>query len=303
MNEQSSVHLQAPGAVPPTHGQPAEPQRPVVRWYHRKWFVVLMLLFCFPVGLVLLWTSPVTRLSGRIVWTTVIALALLVQLGGGRDEQQGTTTETQPTSAAVAPASDARQTAGQQPVTASEPAASAASAEPSASSRPTEPAAPPASPAPKVADEFNLKVTDQSTGTVYKGKVVSNVGFAVLDVDTAKSVGSDFFVEEAAGGAKFVLVTVYVTNKQKEAVTLDTSFFTLVVDGTEYEYSIEAANAMELSDQTESLFLKQLNPGLSVVATIPFEVPESLNLDRAELQFRAGLFGRAERVPLSPVTE
>ncbi|WP_374713197.1 DUF4352 domain-containing protein [Symbiobacterium terraclitae] len=294
MNEQSSVHLQAPGSVPPTHGQPAEPQQPVVRWYHRKWIVVLMLLFCFPVGLVLLWTSPVTRLSGRIVWTTVIALVLLMQLGGGRDEQQGSTTETQPTSAAVAPASDARQTAGQQPVTATEPAAPPAS---------TEPAAPPASPAPGAADEFNLTVTDQSTGTVYKGKVVSNVGFAVLDVDTVKSVGSDFFVEEAAGGAKFVMVTVYVTNEQKEAFTLDTSLFTLVADGKEYEYSIEAANAMEFSDQTESLFLKQLNPGLSVVATIPFEVPESLSLDRAELQFRAGLFGRAERVPLSPVTE
>ena len=285
MNEQSSVHPQAPGSVPTIHGQPAEPQQPVVRWYHRKWFVVLMLLFCFPVGLVLLWTSPVTRLSGRIVWTTLIALTLLMQLAGGSDEQQGSTTETQPPRAAVAPTGDARQTAGQQPVTA------------------TDPAAPPASPAPAAADEFNLTVTDESTGTVYKGKVVSNVGFAVLDVDTAQSVGSDFFVEEAAGGAKFVLVTVYVTNKQKEAFTLDTSLFTLVVDGMEYEYSVEAANAMAFSDQTESLFLKQLNPGLSVVATIPFEVPESLNLDRAELQFRAGLFGRTERVPLSPVTE
>ena len=302
MNEQSSVHLQAQDTGPFTPGQtPVSPQ-PVVKWYHRKWFVVLMLLLCFPVGLVLLWTSPTTRLSGRIVWTAVIALAVLVWLGGGSDEQPGGTAEGEQASAA-GNADTNREQIGQEPAAAAEQTPSPAQAEPAASASTTESTETPAPAPPEAAHDFNLTVTDTSTGTVYKGKVVSNVGFAVLDVSTARSVGSDFFVEEAASGAKFVLVTVYVSNQQKEALTLDTSFFTLVVDGKEYEYSIEASNAMELSDQTESLFLKQLNPGLNVLATIPFEVPESLDLDAAELQFRPSLFARAETVPLTPVTE
>lgn len=46
-------------------------------WYYQKWFVVVMILFVFPVGLILLWKSPVTRMSGRIIWSTLIAFALL----------------------------------------------------------------------------------------------------------------------------------------------------------------------------------------------------------------------------------
>lgn len=58
----------------------AYPNTPTIRfapWYHQKWFVVLMLLLVFPVGLILLWTSPVTRTAGRIVWTILIALTAL----------------------------------------------------------------------------------------------------------------------------------------------------------------------------------------------------------------------------------
>lgn len=293
MNQQSGFDTQAPDTVLSTAYQPVGQQQPEVRWYQRKWFVVLALLLFFPVGLVLLWTSPATRLSGRIVWTVVIALALLIRLGGGSGGPPAASTESaKATSSPTASAGAVVGNPGTQ--AAADPARSAATPE---AADPTPPAA------TQNKSEFNLTVTDESTGVAYKGKVVSNVGFAVLDVATAKSVGSGFFVENATGGATFALVTVYVSNEQREALTLDSSLFTLVADGSEYEYSISATSAMEFSDQTESLFLKQLNPGLSVVATVPFEVPESLDLNRAELQFRPGYFGRAERVPLSPITE
>jgi hypothetical protein len=48
-----------------------------VAWYHRKWFVVLMLLIFSPLGLILLWTSPVTKPSGRIVWTLLCLLSYI----------------------------------------------------------------------------------------------------------------------------------------------------------------------------------------------------------------------------------
>jgi len=336
VSQQSGFNTQAPGSVLSTADQPSgQPQSPV-KWYHRKWFVVLALLFFFPLGLVLLWTSPETRLSGRIVWTAVVALALLVRLGGGSEGPTAAGTGAQAGGASAASIGDHRVQPGDPAAEAgATPAASAtagAGTQAGAAEASTDDAAAQtdaagaatghtaaqagatggtagdqrtqAAPAAAQAkDEFNLTVTDTSTGTTYKGKMVSNVGFAVLNVDTAKAVGSDFFVEKAAGGAKFALVKVYVANKQKEALTLDASLFTLVADGSEYEYSIPAFSAMELSEQTESLFLKKLNPGLSVVATIPFEVPDSLDLSRAELRFRTGLLGRAETVPLSPVTE
>jgi len=74
--------------------QQASTQMHEVRWYHRKWFVVLMILLFWPVGLYLLWTSPETQRSGRIAWTVIVALIALVQLNtmfGGDEQQVGTT--------------------------------------------------------------------------------------------------------------------------------------------------------------------------------------------------------------------
>jgi len=44
-----------------------------VVWYYKKWFVILLLILFFPLGLVLLWLSPATKLSGRIVWSMLFA--------------------------------------------------------------------------------------------------------------------------------------------------------------------------------------------------------------------------------------
>ncbi len=58
----------------------APPNAPQVPWYHTKPFVVFMLLFFFPVGLVLLWSSPVTKTSGRVTWSVIIGLMVLVAI-------------------------------------------------------------------------------------------------------------------------------------------------------------------------------------------------------------------------------
>lgn len=50
-------------------------------WYYQKWFVVLALLFVCPIGLVLLWRSPVTHLHGRIIWTVLAVLGFWIYIG------------------------------------------------------------------------------------------------------------------------------------------------------------------------------------------------------------------------------
>lgn len=233
-----------------------------VKWFQQKWFVILMTIFVFPVGLALLWTSPVTKKSGRIIWTALVALGLVIYLGGRSGE---------PTSSAGDSAQAPSATAGKS--------------------------------SNKAKDEYNLTVTDKASGAVLKGKMVSNVGFAVLKVDTAKSIGDAMFAEKASNGATFVLVKIYVTNDQKDAITLDGSLFKLLADGKEYDYSIEGSTALEMSDKTDSLFLKQLNPGLNMVGIVPFEVPEGIDLVKAQLQVQGGMTGRTATLPLRPVQE
>jgi hypothetical protein len=60
--------------------QPATEMVPVVAWYHQKWFVVLMLILFMPVGLALLWSSPLTKRDGRIVWTIIMSVAFAARL-------------------------------------------------------------------------------------------------------------------------------------------------------------------------------------------------------------------------------
>lgn len=80
MNENGHLPSQAPQSAPSSFAQKSLAEPPQVKWYHQKWFVILMVIFLFPVGLVLLWTSPVTKLSGRVVWSLLVALALLIRV-------------------------------------------------------------------------------------------------------------------------------------------------------------------------------------------------------------------------------
>lgn len=90
------------GQYQPSGIQPEPASGSQVKWYHRKWFVILMLFLFFPVGLVLLWMSPETRLSGRIVWTALVALAVVVNLSQGEDAPPATGDEITAPSASVA---------------------------------------------------------------------------------------------------------------------------------------------------------------------------------------------------------
>ena len=52
--------------------------------------------------------------------------------------------------------------------------------------------------------------------------VASDVAFAITDINTAKSVGNEYFSKEAQG--KFILVKIASFNNQKDAMVLMSVF-------------------------------------------------------------------------------
>ena len=97
------------------------------KWYHRKSIVILGLMFFFPLGLYLLWTSPVTRTSGRIVWTAIVGVGLLVYTGSGDSGTPGSAPVAQSTQ------SSASQSAASQPASSQPPASQPAASQPTIS--------------------------------------------------------------------------------------------------------------------------------------------------------------------------
>ena len=74
-------------------------------WYYKKWFVWLMVLIFFPVGLALMWKSPLFGTKTRVIATGFFALLII----GGMNRDPNATTDShvqQSTSAkpATAPA-------------------------------------------------------------------------------------------------------------------------------------------------------------------------------------------------------
>jgi hypothetical protein len=221
-----------------------------------------MVLLVPPVGVILLWKSPATKMSGRIVWSTIFAIMMLSFFAGSDEAAKST-----------------------------EPTKSVASAP--ATTKAPEP--------PK--DEYPFKVNNKDNGKTYKGKFASGVGVAILDVSTATTIGTNQFAKvNASSGAMFVIAHVFVSNRQKDAIVMDNAWFKLLANGREYSYSGEADMALTV-DNKETLFLKRINPDLSAVGYIAFEVPDTLDLANAQLKFSGGFTGKSEVLPISPITE
>ena len=65
------------------------------KFYQKTWFVILMIIFVFPVGLILMWYYKKFNNIARIIITVLFALALLSGLLGGESgDTANTFTET-----------------------------------------------------------------------------------------------------------------------------------------------------------------------------------------------------------------
>lgn len=124
--------------------------------------------------------------------------------------------------------------------------------------------------------------------TIYSGARSSDVGVAILKVTS-----TPYLISFKAAGT-FIIVTVAIFNGQNSAITMDTGLFAILdSSGNEYPPSVHSADV-----GANDVFLAQINPEITKVGEIVFDVPTSLNLDDLQLRFRAGMTGDAAVIPL-----
>lgn len=101
---------------------------------------------------------------------------------------------------------------------------------------------------------------------------IGNFIYTIQSVSFRKTVG-DEFVEETADGI-YMLVNLSIKNISEETRTLDGSLFVVTdTNGIKYEYSTDAATALELSGR-KTLFFKDCQPNITTKGLLVFEVPE-----------------------------
>ncbi|MDR4949653.1 DUF4352 domain-containing protein [Neobacillus cucumis] len=138
--------------------------------------------------------------------------------------------------------------------------------------------------------------TTQKTQTAKKADqplsnegVSSDVTIKVTGVEAKPEVGNEFSKEKAQG--VFKIVSVAITNNQKDAITLDANSFKLEdAQGREFTYSTNGQTALSVADDTlADFFLKQLNPGLTQNGKIVFDIPADAK--GLVLKARGGMMG------------
>jgi hypothetical protein len=128
----------------------------------------------------------------------------------------------------------------------------------------------------------------------YTGAYASNVGVAVLGVASQPFLFTGLGQSQPDG--KYVIVQVAITNQQNSEITMDNGLFELVSsDGMTYSSS---SKSMEVGERN-NLFLAPINPGLTKVGMVIFDVPRSLALDSLQLRFRGGMTGESGVLPLA----
>ncbi|AJD92244.1 hypothetical protein JMA_29270 [Jeotgalibacillus malaysiensis] len=114
---------------------------------------------------------------------------------------------------------------------------------------------------------------------------VNDVVFTVNDLSTASNFGGEWG-QDAKG--EFIVVNVSVTNNRNEAITVDSSFFKLLIN--DVEYKADGSAAIWANEDAEFL-LESVNPGLTLSGYIPFDVAPELDLTNGRIQVQTGFFG------------
>ncbi|MFB7142408.1 DUF4352 domain-containing protein [Gottfriedia sp. NPDC056225] len=133
------------------------------------------------------------------------------------------------------------------------------------------------------------KTEQKSNKPLSNTGVSSDVTIKVNGIESKNRIGGAYTKEIAQG--VFKVVSLSITNGQKDAITLDANSFKLIDDkGREFTYSTSGQTALEIADNSLSdFFLKQLNPGLTQNGKIVFDLPKDAK--GLKLQARGGFTG------------
>lgn len=148
----------------------------------------------------------------------------------------------------------------------------------------------------------NTQQQDEVTEKLYsigENVVVGNLEFVVNNFEETTEITSDnMFIDSVTTQGKLVVIDMTVKNNDKESRTIDSTMFKLIDDqGREFD-ALNSAELMMILDDV-NIFLKQVNPGLSLEGTFVFEIPadvESYSLELASGVAFAG--GKTETIKL-----
>ncbi|WP_196595203.1 DUF4352 domain-containing protein [Pectinatus frisingensis] len=227
------------------------------KFYQRSWFVILMLIVFFPVGLYLMWKDTTWSKKAKVIISIIFAL-LIINAAINKDDKN------QPV---------------EQPQTVQQQTNKSENKQPAKE---------------KKKDFEDWTVNVEGVGKI-KGGISSNVGIAVIGINTTNSIGDDFSSQQAQG--KFVVVKVAVSNGQNDAITVDSNSFKLIDDkNREFSASVEGMTALQMSNGNAKGFLTKVNPGIVTDVTFVFDVPK--DVQGLKLKARGGFTGKAIILPL-----
>lgn len=103
---------------------------------------------------------------------------------------------------------------------------------------------------------------------------VGEVTFTVTGSNTTKNVGGEFGVDSQG---TFLVLDVIVKNESKEALTVDSSFFSLESEGATYD--ADSSADIYANDAGKSFFLQEINPNLELKGKVVFDVTEAVIAD------------------------
>ena len=66
-----------------------------IKWYNKKWIVILLCIFFFPLGLIAIWKSNVIANGWKIAYTIIIGIIVLANLGDDKETKTDTVSETE----------------------------------------------------------------------------------------------------------------------------------------------------------------------------------------------------------------
>ena len=133
----------------------------------------------------------------------------------------------------------------------------------------------------------NTSNNSQKVGKV--GETISDgdLGFTISAIKNATSLGSTYTKKTAQG--TFYVLNVKIQNNSNSTKTINASDFSMIdSQGRKYEYSTEGQMALTLSQDGTDLFLKQVQPSLSITGSIVFDVPKEAT--GLKLVAQGGLF-------------
>ncbi len=123
-------------------------------------------------------------------------------------------------------------------------------------------------------DDADSDDTAQASKTAAIGDAVTDkdLQFTVLEVTTPDSVGEDPFAKKPQG--KFYVVKVKIENVSKETQTITNGSFSMTdSQNRTYETSSDGQAALMLSDESNDIFVEEIQPSLSIEGKVVFDVP------------------------------